>query len=67
MSELDHISIRVKRDGRWQSKFINELDYITAEEIKELSWGFRLRDMLRADPTWKPSDEAFEWVRTDKT
>lgn len=65
-ASLDAIAIRVRRGGKWCSKFIGELDDLTEEEIAVLPWGEQLRDMLRHDPAWEHAADAREW-RREKT
>lgn len=53
MSHLDSIGLRLKRDGRWQSLLLADVDYLTDDEVAALSWADLLRDMLDRDPAWQ--------------
>lgn len=64
MSDLDDIYLRAHRDGRWQSLSINEMKYVTDDEIRLLRWGDKLTALLEADPSWQRV--SYGWMREVK-
>ena len=67
MSDLDTIAIRVMRGGRPISAFVSELNFVTAEELENLSPSVRepIVAALKADPAWtyELTSERWQWGR----
>ncbi len=67
-SDLDAIAIRVVRDGRPISAFVDELWYVTDEELDSLPGGVTtaIRDALKASNVWGYATGAQSWIRHEK-
>jgi hypothetical protein len=65
MSDLDTIAIRVKRGDKWIATFVNELAFLTSEELENMipAVSGPIRAALMADPTWDYNGCSHEWQR----
>lgn len=63
MSALDTIAIRVKRGDKWIATFVNELAFLTSEELESMipAVSEPIRAALMADPAWDFDGASQEW------
>jgi len=63
VSDLDTIAVRVRRDGRYISAFVSELDYLTAEELENMAPPVKeaIVAALKADPNFRQDMDV--WLR----
>ena len=54
--ELDRIAVRVMRHGAPVSAFVNELAFLTAEELENMACGRQVEDLVKASPDWSFRD-----------
>jgi hypothetical protein len=62
-----HIAIRVFRDGKWRAEHVEDLAYLTHEEIVGLNWGESKLVSLLKQAGWRLSPVDQRWINPEHT
>lgn len=63
MNDLNTIAIRVMRGGKWVATFVNDLAFLTAEELENMGRHVRepILAALKDSSAWHYDESSSEW------